>query len=67
MNTNENRSMPHAIKRKEISLAANRCFTTLTILAPVFKVDYYVHFHYHPIGGTDSFLLNGANDTITQF
>ena len=23
--------------------------------------------HYHPIGGTDSFLLNGAYNTITQF
>ena len=23
-------------------------------------------FHYHPIGGTESFLLNGAYNTITQ-
>jgi len=23
-------------------------------------------FHYHPIGGTDSFLLNGAYNTMTQ-
>ena len=37
------------------------------VVKDVDNESFKVFTHYHPIGGTDSFLLDGTYNTITQF